>query len=122
MRYHLCTIPDDVDLKNAVASAYGDLMHHDDQNKSGVLLENVDPFHLSDEKNGTNDEMSGYTATMEITEDGNENSALDYWHENSIDAPSKRDSDRISAESVPCFLHDIESISALQVSLYDLFS
>lgn len=52
LRCHLCLTPGNVNLKDSMPFAYGDLMQRDIQNKRQVLLSYVDPLYLSNEKGG----------------------------------------------------------------------
>lgn len=59
----------DVDLKDVVAFVYVESMQHGVQNKREVLLDDVSPMHISDEKEGTDDIVSRNAINLEMTSD-----------------------------------------------------
>lgn len=65
--YHLYLIPKDVDLKDAVTSAYGDSMQRNVQNKREIFLCDLDPYYLSNEKERAADNVSRNTTIMDMT-------------------------------------------------------
>lgn len=75
-RFTVSSVSDSLGRTILQAFAYSDSMQHDLQNKDKVFLCNVDPLYMSAEKEGAVDNMSRYTATTDVTGEGDKNTSL----------------------------------------------
>lgn len=71
-------------LKDTVSFAYDDSMQRDVRNECGVLSGDMDPLYLFDKEEGAGDKMSRDTVPVEMTEKGNQNSAIEQLPGHSI--------------------------------------
>lgn len=76
-------------MKDAVAFAYDGSMHHGVRKKHEVFLGDVNPLHMSDDKEGADNNVSRKTDTEKMTKGGDEHSAMDVQPAFWIDAPTK---------------------------------
>lgn len=65
-RYHLYLIPEDVDLKDVVAFAYGDLIQPEVPNSQVFPIGDVDSLYMSDEKKSADNNMYRKTFSVEM--------------------------------------------------------
>lgn len=91
LQFHLYLFFEILDLKRAVAFAYADSMKRILQNKRKDIIGDVDPLYLVDDNKSADYSMYSNMASVEITGDGDENSALDLESDNLIDAPIEED-------------------------------
>lgn len=91
MRYHLYLFSEDVELKFAVAFAYGDSMQRGVQNKREDLLGDMDFLYLPDEKERADTDVSKNMSSVEMTGERDENSAMELWTKYWIGAPIEKD-------------------------------
>lgn len=89
LRYHLYSIPKHVEFKDAVGFSYVDSMQEKMQGKCVVLLSFEYPLYMSDEKGGADNSLSSNTNTVDMTGDGDKNSATDVWPDHSRGASTE---------------------------------
>lgn len=79
MRFHLCLIHGDADLKDVTAFVYEDSMKHEIQIKREVLLGDVSILYKSIASETMDGDGSGSTVTARTRGEWEENSDMDVW-------------------------------------------
>lgn len=80
-----------MDLKNAVAFAYGDSKWYNVRSKQAVFLGDIYLLYLCKENENADHNTSRNTVTVKMADERNENGAMDMWSDYSKDVSIEED-------------------------------